>query len=293
MSRKNDKNVWENIKAEYIQGGVSERKLAEKYGVHRSTLQGHIQREGWQRLRDEATTKSEEKLVEIISASQADTMAHLSEMQARAAKIIYGRLLKSLDKYADDDAPKVTDLESITRSMVNLGRLFGIDAKTELERETLQLQRKKINPDEGGEMPDDGFIEALNNCMDVWKINDVPEYLEDTDEPGSMSLKPSQRPTQAPTEQEAPPDPPTIEGPAAAPATDHSPQKKEYRITGEVRDGCFVFFQIDPQPSISPKRLLIDGHTYQRIFPRDNCSLPSIGIEAPGSYIGKAVILIE
>ena len=41
---------WKKIKSEYIAGGTSYRRLAEKYGVSFSTLRGIAEREKWTEL---------------------------------------------------------------------------------------------------------------------------------------------------------------------------------------------------------------------------------------------------
>jgi transposase-like protein len=58
---------WKRIKAEYIAGGTSYRKLCEKYGVSRTTLQRKAKDEKWCELRSQAEAKTETKLVEQVS----------------------------------------------------------------------------------------------------------------------------------------------------------------------------------------------------------------------------------
>ena len=55
---------WEKIKAEYIRGGTSYRKLAEKFGVPFGTLKKIASREGWAKLRTQADEKAVTKLIE-------------------------------------------------------------------------------------------------------------------------------------------------------------------------------------------------------------------------------------
>ena len=57
---------WKKVKAEYIAGGTSYRKLAAKYGVSFSTLRNIAIREKWTELREQASNKSVTKLVESI-----------------------------------------------------------------------------------------------------------------------------------------------------------------------------------------------------------------------------------
>ena len=42
---------WEKIKAEYVAGGVSYKKLAERYGISRSVIERKGKAQGWARLR--------------------------------------------------------------------------------------------------------------------------------------------------------------------------------------------------------------------------------------------------
>ena len=49
---------WNAIRAEYIGGGISQRKLAKKYGVSETTLMKKANKEGWQRFRLESDSRS-------------------------------------------------------------------------------------------------------------------------------------------------------------------------------------------------------------------------------------------
>ena len=62
---------WNRIKAEYIAGGTSYRKLAEKYGVPRTTLERKAKEEKWTELRRQAEGKAEAKIVNAISEKSA------------------------------------------------------------------------------------------------------------------------------------------------------------------------------------------------------------------------------
>lgn len=62
---------WKRIKAEYVAGGTSYRKLAEKYGVPRTTLERKAKEEKWTDLRRQAEGKAEAKIVESVSTKNA------------------------------------------------------------------------------------------------------------------------------------------------------------------------------------------------------------------------------
>jgi uncharacterized protein YjcR len=62
---------WKRIKAEYLAGGTSYRKLAEKYGVSFSTLRKVAAKEQWTQLRNNAGAKRDTVLAEKIGEQTA------------------------------------------------------------------------------------------------------------------------------------------------------------------------------------------------------------------------------
>ena len=63
---------WRKIKAEYIAGGISQRKLAEKHGVNRNLLMRKAQKEHWKDKRDAAEAKALEKVEQKTAEIVAD-----------------------------------------------------------------------------------------------------------------------------------------------------------------------------------------------------------------------------
>lgn len=68
---------WKKIKAEYIAGGISYRKLAEKHSIAFGTLKRVALKEKWAELREQCKQKSATKIVEIESDKQAERMRRL------------------------------------------------------------------------------------------------------------------------------------------------------------------------------------------------------------------------
>ena len=71
---------WKKLKAEYIKGGTSYRKLAEKYGVAFGTLRNVAAKEKWRELRDKTRIKTDTKLSEAVSKEQADRLSRLQKV---------------------------------------------------------------------------------------------------------------------------------------------------------------------------------------------------------------------
>ncbi len=65
---------WKKLKAEYIAGGISYRKLAEKHSIPFSTIKRVALKEKWADLREQCKQKSATKIVEIESDKQANRM---------------------------------------------------------------------------------------------------------------------------------------------------------------------------------------------------------------------------
>ena len=79
---------WKKLKAEYVAGGTSYRKLAEKYDVSFHTLRKQAAKENWKALRDETTTKTVTKIIEIESDKQADRMKRLLNVSDKLLKAV-------------------------------------------------------------------------------------------------------------------------------------------------------------------------------------------------------------
>ena len=91
-------NDWNAIKAEYIAGGISQRKLAEKHGVSFNTLKDRANAEKWNRLREQThnkiTTKAQQKA--------ADTIADNATKLQRAYNLCLERVNRCLENMPED-----------------------------------------------------------------------------------------------------------------------------------------------------------------------------------------------
>lgn len=76
---------WLKIRNEYINGGGSYRKLAEKYGISFSVLKDIAVKEHWAEAKkqhmDNIRTKTEQKTVEKISDSESEIAAIKSRLK--------------------------------------------------------------------------------------------------------------------------------------------------------------------------------------------------------------------
>ena len=74
---------WRKIKAEYIAGGISQRALAEKYGISQATVERRAKKEKWTAKRRQAEGKSIEKVTEKKAEAVADNAVMLERIKTK------------------------------------------------------------------------------------------------------------------------------------------------------------------------------------------------------------------
>ena len=94
---------WRKIKAEYIAGGISQRALAEKYGVNRSLLMRMAQKEKWKEKRDRAEAKALERVEQKTAEAVADNAVLLEKIK----KGLLMRLAKMIDEYPESNVAEL------------------------------------------------------------------------------------------------------------------------------------------------------------------------------------------
>ena len=81
---------WNAIRAEYIGGGISQRKLAAKHGVSWRTLQDRAKREGWGDARETACAKSVLASCQKTAMAAADNATLAANIKRMGLQIIAG-----------------------------------------------------------------------------------------------------------------------------------------------------------------------------------------------------------
>ena len=88
---------WRKIKAEYIAGGISQRALAEKYGVPQSTLERRAKKEKWTASRK----KSEGKVIEKLTEKKEEIAVDNAVLLERIKTGLLNRLAGMIEAYPD------------------------------------------------------------------------------------------------------------------------------------------------------------------------------------------------
>ena len=139
---------WKRIKAEYIAGGTSYRKLAEKYGVSFNTLKTRAKEEQWYELRQQKDHKTTTKIVESLSDKDAEKAVDIID--------VADKLLEKIEEVAGmiSDPDSIKKLTSAIKDIKDIKGLKSEDDIAE-QRARIEKLRKEAERDEGKkEMPD-------------------------------------------------------------------------------------------------------------------------------------------
>ena len=126
---------WKKIKAEYIRGGVSYRKLAEKYGVSFSTLRKVASKENWTDLRNKAGAKRDSKIVESIASQEAKRVDKVNS--------IADKLLTRIEECVDDGSIFAVSrgLKDITSALKEIRDIKGIKSELDMQEQMARIDK--------------------------------------------------------------------------------------------------------------------------------------------------------
>ena len=124
---------WNKLKAEYIAGGTSYRKLAEKYGVDRNAVQRIAKREKWCELKSQAKAKSDAKMVETIA----------KDISKNAVKIndVADKLLDKISNLLDDFDLDTQSIKHLTSSLKDIKDIKGLKSDIDLREQEARIDK--------------------------------------------------------------------------------------------------------------------------------------------------------
>lgn len=145
---------WSKIKAEYIAGGTSYRKLCEKYGVSRTTLQRKAKDENWLALRSQAEAKTEAKIVNVVS----DNNAKIDDKYYRLVDKLMSKAEETIDGL---DVWSVTALKEMSTAMKNLKECKGVKSEADIREQEARIAKLKKEAGLGDDDEDGGGVIVL------------------------------------------------------------------------------------------------------------------------------------
>lgn len=111
---------WQEIRAEYIQGGISLRKLAAKHGVSESTLMKKCRAEKWRKQQEAVSRKADELAVQRIAEIAADVQVNYAERVKDIAYHLADELEKTIKFMAQDGAIPAGELRKLIAAAKDL-----------------------------------------------------------------------------------------------------------------------------------------------------------------------------
>lgn len=123
---------WKRIKAEYIAGGTSYRKLAEKYGVSPTTLTKVAGREGWVEARQQADIKKTSKIVDAVSDKEAKKAVDLYDI----ADLLAGKVREIAATVSDPDS-----IKKLTSAIKDLKDIKGIKSDADMREQEARINK--------------------------------------------------------------------------------------------------------------------------------------------------------
>ena len=139
---------WNAIRAEYIGGGTSYRKLAEKHQVSFMVLKTRAKKEDWPGLRTQAEHKASTEATQKTAAADADNAVIAAEIKKR----LLLRLSRAEQKFPMDATEvrtqvgkstaifKLKDLTAMYRDLTE--DMAGTSADNALLQSLLELERR-------------------------------------------------------------------------------------------------------------------------------------------------------
>ena len=126
--------VWQKIKAEYIAGGISYRKLAEKHGVSFNTLKDIAVREGWNNLKQQAHNRATTKMVDVVS----DKNAKIDDKYFRLVDKLMGKAEETIDGL---DVWSVTALKEMATALKYLKECKGVKSDADMREQEARIKK--------------------------------------------------------------------------------------------------------------------------------------------------------
>lgn len=132
---------WKQIKAEYIAGGTSYRKLAKKYSVSFSTLRGIAEREKWTDLKAQAQHSADTKLVESIGEQNGTYTVSINEVAEK--------LLEKIAEMIKQEYITTQAIKQLTSAVKDIKDIKGIKSDIDLKEQNARIKRleKEIEAD--------------------------------------------------------------------------------------------------------------------------------------------------
>lgn len=133
---------WRKIKAEYIAGGISQRKIAAKYDVPFGTLQKRARVEKWNTKRQKAEDATVEKVTQKTAEEVADNAVMLQRIKAK----LLAKLDSMVDAYPDANAAEIKHKTKSTEIIYRMRDIAAVYAALEDKTVKASVDIEDLSP---------------------------------------------------------------------------------------------------------------------------------------------------
>ena len=125
---------WNKLKAEYIAGGTSYRKLAKRYGVSFSSVRFKAEQEKWTDLKAQAQHSANTKIVESIVEDSTKNAVSIDN--------VADKLLDKISSMLGQSGLGTQGLKHLTSALKDIKDIKGI--KTDLDKREQEARINKL-----------------------------------------------------------------------------------------------------------------------------------------------------
>jgi predicted regulator of amino acid metabolism with ACT domain len=153
---------WNKLKAEYIAGGTSYRKLAEKYkdeGVTFNNLKLVAGKEGWTKLREQAKDKATTKIVNEVAKDISKKSVKINDVADKLLDKIV--CLLDVSEFVDSQV-----IKQCTSALKDIKDIKGIKSDIDLREQEARIDKLRK----------DAMTENNDTEIEVTMGKEVDEY---------------------------------------------------------------------------------------------------------------------
>lgn len=132
---------WNKLKAEYIAGGISYRKLAQKHGVSFNTLKTIAIRENWTDLRQQANNNTTTSIVEKVVEENTKYVASVYD--------VADKLLERIELMLSHEGLTSQSIKHLTSAIKDIKDIKDIKSDADIKEQNARIDklRKEIDGD--------------------------------------------------------------------------------------------------------------------------------------------------
>ena len=132
---------WAKIKAEYIRGGISTRKLAAKHGVSYATLRRHCEKEQWVAHERTARANETRKIVDACATKGAK--------KACKCEDAVDKLLDLTIHVIEHGTSDPKEIKALTSALKDLREIKGLKTDADVREQEARIAKLRREAEKG------------------------------------------------------------------------------------------------------------------------------------------------